>query len=70
EKYYAALPDLSQNSAKMGEDLAILVGALNDKIVAMRATVSESMESMADSSVKLEHISGQSRQQMIDLLSD
>jgi len=70
ERYYIALPDLSQGSVEMGENLEKIVAALNEKIALIKETVSESMASISDSSQKLENLSGQSRQQMIDLMSD
>lgn len=70
EKYYAALPDLSRGSAETTETLEKIVGSLNEKINLMRDTVSESMNAISDSSVKLEDLAGQSRQQMIDLMAD
>lgn len=70
ERYYAALPDLSRDSAVAGETLDKIVSNLNEKIALMRATVSESTESIGVSALKLEDFAGQSRQQMIDLMSD
>jgi hypothetical protein len=70
EKYYAALPDLSRGSVEMAENLEKIVMAMNEKINLLKQTVSESVTGMAESSVKLESLSGQSRQQMIDLMSD
>lgn len=70
EKYYAALPELSTGSAHMAENLEKIVAAMNDKIGLLRDTVNESMSSISESSLKLENLSGQSRQQMIDLMSD
>ncbi|MDE5615860.1 MAG: hypothetical protein K2I81_03450 [Alphaproteobacteria bacterium] len=70
EKYYAALPDLSRGSAETTESLEKIVGSLNEKISLMRSTVDESMNAISDSSVKLEDLAGQSRQQMIDLMAD
>jgi ABC-type transporter Mla subunit MlaD len=70
EKYYEALPDLSKGSVEMAENLEKIVAAMNDKIHLLKQTVTESMTSMGESSVKLESLSGQSRQQMIDLMSD
>lgn len=70
EKYYAALPDISKGSVEMAENLETIVIAMNDKINLLRDTVAQSMTSIAESSVKLENLSGQSRQQMIDLMSD
>lgn len=70
EKYYAALPDLSKGSVEMAENLEKIVTAMNEKIHLLHETVSESMTGMSESAVKLESLSGQSRQQMIDLMSD
>ncbi|MBD5391467.1 hypothetical protein HDR66_01525 [bacterium] len=70
EKYFAALPDLSRGSAETTANLERIVSSLNEKITIMRDTVSESMAAISDSSVKIEDLAGQSRQQMIDLMSD
>jgi len=70
EKYYAALPDLSRGSVETTEMLQKIVTGLNDKITMMRDTVSESVTAISDSSVRLEDLAGQSRQQMIDLMAD
>lgn len=70
EKYYAALPDLSRGSAETTENLEKIVGSLNEKITLMRNTVDESMNAISESSIKLEDLAGQSRQQMIDLMDD
>lgn len=70
EKYYAALPDLSRGSVETTENLEKIVASLNEKINLMRNTVSESMNVISDSSAHLEDLAGQSRQQMIDLMSD
>jgi methyl-accepting chemotaxis protein len=70
EKYYAALPDLSRGSVELAENLEKIVSAMNDKIALLKSTVSESTASMTESSQKLETLSGQSRQQMIDLMAD
>ncbi|MBD5400640.1 hypothetical protein HDR61_02760 [bacterium] len=70
EKYYAALPDLSRDSAETSANLEKIVASLDEKITLMRNTVAESMDTIADSSIKLEDLAGQSRQQMIDLMSD
>lgn len=70
EKYYAALPDLSKGSVEMAENMEKIVMAMNEKIHLLKETVTESMSSMSESSGRLESLSGQSRQQMIDLMSD
>jgi hypothetical protein len=54
----------------MAENMEKIVMAMNEKIHLLKETVTESMTSMNESSVKLESLSGQSRQQMIDLMSD
>ncbi len=70
ERYYSALPDLSQGSVKAGEKLQQIVASLNDKIGLMKSTVAESTNAISSSAIKLEDLAGQSRQQMIDLMSD
>ncbi|MBE6462003.1 MAG: hypothetical protein E7006_04160 [Alphaproteobacteria bacterium] len=70
EKYYAALPDLSRGSVEASETLEKIVASLNEKLNLMKATVAESTETVSESAVKLEDLAGQSRQQMIDLMSD
>jgi len=70
EKYYSALPELSAGSSELSENMEKIVISLNEKIGSMKTTVSESVVSISDSSSQLESLSGQSRQQMIDLMSD
>ena len=70
EKYYSALPDLSQSSVATGENLEKIVASLNEKIGLMKTTVAESTTAVSESAIKLEDLAGQSRQQMIDLMSD
>lgn len=70
ERYYSALPDLSQGSVETGEKLQQIVASLNEKIGLMKSTVAESTDAISTSAIKLEDLAGQSRQQMIDLMSD
>lgn len=70
ERYYSALPDLSQGSVDAGEKLQQIVASLNEKIDLMKSTVAESTDAISTSAIKLEDLAGQSRQQMIDLMSD
>lgn len=70
EKYYSALPDLSQSSITTGETLERIVASLNEKIGLMKTTVAESTTAVSESALRLEDLAGQSRQQMIDLMSD
>ena len=70
ERYYSALPDLSQGSVEAGEKLQQIVASLNEKIGLMKSTVAESTDTLSASAIKLEDLAGQSRQQMIDLMSD
>jgi uncharacterized tellurite resistance protein B-like protein len=70
EKYYSALPDLSAGSVQASETLEKIVASLNDKIALMKSTVAESTDAVSESAIKLEDLAGQSRQQMIDLMSD
>ena len=70
ERYFAALPDLSSGSAAASENLEKIVQSLNDHINQMKTTVSESTDAVANSAAQLQDLAGQSRQQMIDLMSD
>lgn len=70
ERYYSALPDLSQGSVEAGEKLQQIVASLNEKIGLMKSTVADSTDTISASAIKLEDLAGQSRQQMIDLMSD
>ncbi len=70
EKYYTALPDLAAGSHDMSENLNEIVNTLVEKINVMKTTISESLENINNSSNQLESLAGQSRQQMIDLMSD
>ena len=70
EKYYVALPDLASGSRDMSENLNQIVNTLVEKINIMKTTISESLTNINNSSVELGDIAGQSRQQMIDLMSD
>lgn len=70
EKYYTALPDLASGSRDMSENLNQIVNTLTEKINIMKTTISESLKNINNSSAELGDIAGQSRQQMIDLMSD
>ena len=70
EKYYAALPDLSKNSIEANDNLNKIVSNLEKNVELVKKTVQESMNAVADSTTKLDDLAGQSRQQMIDLMSD
>ena len=70
EKYYSALPDLAKTSGDAGAALTKIVAELDDKIANIRATVEQSTQSVSESAGKLENLAGQSRQQMIELMSD
>ena len=70
EKYYATLPALAQSSDDAGMRLGAIVAELDKKISDMRDTVTGATESVSESATKLDTLAGQSRQQMIDLMSD
>ena len=70
EKYYAALPDLAAGSRDMSENLNTIVNTLVEKIELMKTSISESLEKINSSSTQLGNLAGESRQQMIDLMSD
>ena len=70
EKYYTALPDLAAGSRDMSASLNEIVNTLVEKISIMKTTISESLTNINNSSTQLNDLAGQSRQQMIDLMSD
>lgn len=70
EKYYTALPDLARGSVETSEKLEGIVGSLTEKLNLMKETVAESTGAVSESAIKLEELAGESRQQMIDLMSD
>lgn len=70
EKYYKALPDLSKGSQDISNNLNTIVNDLVDKINTIRTTINESLTDINQSSVQLGDLAGQSRQEMIDLMSD
>ena len=70
EKYYKALPDLSAGSKDMSENIEQIVNTLVNKIELMKTTLAESLDNMNNSSLQLGNLAGESRQQMIDLMSD
>lgn len=70
EKYYAALPDLSRTSIDANDNLNKVVANMEKNIALIKQAVADSTTSVAESATKLEDLAGQSRQQMIDLMSD
>ncbi|MDR1207257.1 MAG: hypothetical protein LBK26_02485 [Rickettsiales bacterium] len=70
EKYYASLPDLSKSSADLSEQLSGEIASLDEKIRGLNDAMGQSIVGIADSTLKLDHLAGDSRQQMIDLMSD
>ena len=70
EKYYAALPDLSQTSIETNDNLNKIVTNMNKNISLIKQAVADSMGAIAESAAKMEDLAGQSRQQMIDLMAD
>jgi methyl-accepting chemotaxis protein len=70
ERYYAALPDLSQTSLETNDNLNKIVSGMEKNITLIKQAVADSTNAIAESAVKLEDLASQSRQQMIDLMSD
>jgi archaellum component FlaC len=66
ERYYITLPDLTDGSAMMEK----IVATMTEQIDRLKQVVNESVVGVSESSQKLENLSGRSRQQMIDLMSD
>ncbi len=70
ERYYKALPDLSVGSKEMSDNIEKIVNTLVEKINLMKTTIADSLNNINTSSTKLGDLAGESRQQMIDLMSD
>ena len=70
EKYYKALPDLASGSQEMNDNIENIVNTLIEKINLMKSTIAESLKNINASSNQLGNVAGESRQQMIDLMSD
>ncbi|MCQ2599033.1 MAG: hypothetical protein MJ187_01495 [Alphaproteobacteria bacterium] len=70
ERYYATLPGVAHDSNEIAQNMERNITSLNEKIDSMKRSVSESAITVGESSAKLEDLAGQSRQQMIDLMSD
>ena len=70
ERYYAALPDLSETSVQTNDNLNKVVASMEKNIALIKQAVSDSVGAIAESSTQLDDLAAQSRQQMIDLMSD
>lgn len=70
ERYYKALPDLSVGSKEMSDNIEKIVNTLVEKINLMKTTIADSLNNINTSSTQLGDLAGESRQQMIDLMSD
>ena len=70
EKYYAALPDLSRTSLETNDNLNKIVANMDKNIALIKQAVADSTGAIAESAARLDDLAGQSRQQMIDLMSD
>ena len=70
KKYSNALPDLATGSRNINDNLNQIVNTLTEKIDLMKTTISESLVKLSNSSTQLGDLAGESRQQMIDLMSD
>jgi len=70
EKYYASLPDLTRGSAELSDQLGRDITVLEEKLTQLNGAMGTSIVGIADSSLKLNNLAGESRQQMIDLMSD
>ena len=70
ERYYAALPDLSETSVQTNDNLNKVVASMEKNIALIKQAVSDSVGAISESSARLDDLAAQSRQQMIDLMSD
>jgi hypothetical protein len=65
-----AMPEFSEVSTVMAEDLSVKMSLMADKINEMRSAAEGALTGIGNSTMALEKLSGESRQQMIDLMSD
>lgn len=70
EKYYTTLPDLTRGSSELSAQLSTDIATLDDKARNLNGAMEQSIIGIADSSLKLDRLAGESRQMMIDLMSD
>jgi len=70
ERYYASLPEITKGSADLSAQLSGEIQSLEAKMTALNSAMGESLIGMADSSLKLNNLAGESRGQMIDLMND
>ena len=70
ERYYAALPDLSETSVQTNDNMNKVVASMEKNIALIKQAVSDSVGAISESSARLDDLAAQSRQQMIDLMSD
>jgi ABC-type transporter Mla subunit MlaD len=64
------MPKLADKSGDMTEELTGKIGELVDKINSMNEAAAGALRGIGDSTLALEKLSGESRQQMIDLMGD
>ena len=65
-----ALPELSNQSGLMTDNLTRKITDMADKINTMTSAASSAIAGIGDSTMLLEKLSGESRQQMIELMAD
>ncbi|MDR2269145.1 MAG: hypothetical protein LBD94_03095 [Rickettsiales bacterium] len=69
-KLESVLPSVADKSGEMTEELTHKISDMAEKINAMNAAAKKALVGIGDSTIALEKLSGESRQQMIDLVSD
>ena len=70
QKLDSVLPKLADKSGAMTADLTDRIGDMSEKITEMNAAAETALRGIGDSTILLEKLSGESRQQMIDLMAD
>jgi len=70
ERLESALPALSAKSGAMTDELTKKIADMAEKINAMTAAAKNALTGIGDSTMMLGKLSGESRQQMIDLMAD
>lgn len=65
-----AMPEFSQVSTVVAEDLSVKLSTMAEKINEMRSAAEGALTGIGNSTMALEKLSGESRQQMIELMGD
>ncbi len=70
EKHYTLLPEITKASENLHAELTVQINDIEAKMNLLKENVAKSIADFSESSHQLNNVSGESKQQMIDLLQD